>query len=65
MNKKYIIVQFHGYTESGNLTEKKFEIFTFDENSFINISIIKGWLEIYFSSFRDKKDIIIDSMQGF
>ena len=60
-----LIVQFSGYHENGQATQKKYEILTIEGN--ITIDIIKKEIEKIggLSPFRGKKDIEIHYIQAF
>lgn len=60
-----LIVQFSGYHENGQATQKKYEILTIEGN--ITIEIIKKEIEKIggLSPFRGKKDIEIHYIQAF
>ena len=60
-----LIVQFSGYHENGQATQKKYEILTIEGN--ISIEIIKKEIEKIggLSPFRGKKDIEIHYIQAF
>ena len=60
-----LIVQFSGYHENGQATQKKYEILIIEGN--ISIEIIKKEIEKIggLSPFRGKKDIEIHYIQAF